>query len=37
VVCVIDRESTGQANLKKIDLTLKPLFTMTELKTAASS
>jgi len=32
VVCVIDRESGGPANLAKIDLALRPLFTMTELK-----
>lgn len=34
VVCVIDRESGGPANLAKVNLTLKPLFTMTELKKA---
>jgi orotate phosphoribosyltransferase len=34
VVCVIDRESGGAANLAKVNLTLKPLFTMTELKQA---
>ena len=34
VVCVIDRESTGPANLAKVGLKLKPLFTMTELKAA---
>jgi len=34
VVCVIDRESSGPANLAKINLTLKPLFTMSELKKA---
>jgi orotate phosphoribosyltransferase len=32
IVCVIDRESGGPANLAKVGLTLKPLFTMTELK-----
>jgi orotate phosphoribosyltransferase len=32
VVCVIDRESGGPANLAKVELTLKPLFTMSELK-----
>jgi orotate phosphoribosyltransferase len=32
VVCVIDRESGGPANLAKVDLQLKPLFTMSELK-----
>ena len=32
VVCVIDRESGGPANLAKVELSLKPLFTMTELK-----
>lgn len=32
VVCVIDRESGGPANLAKVGLDLKPLFTMTELK-----
>jgi orotate phosphoribosyltransferase len=34
VVCVIDRESGGAAKLAEINLTLKPLFTMTELKKA---
>ena len=34
VVCVIDRESGGGGNLAKVGLTLKPLFTMTELKQA---
>jgi orotate phosphoribosyltransferase len=34
VVCVIDRESGGPANLAKADLILTPLFTMTELKRA---
>jgi orotate phosphoribosyltransferase len=34
VVCVIDRESGGPANLAKSDLILTPLFTMTELKKA---
>src|SRR5471032_2315781 len=32
VVCVIDRESGGPANLAKSDLILTPLFTMSELK-----
>ena len=36
VVCVIDRESGGAANLAKVNLTLKPLFTMTELKRAGA-
>jgi len=36
VVCVIDRESGGPANLAKVDLTLKPLFTMSELKKAGA-
>ena len=36
VVCVIDRESGGGANLAKVNLTLKPLFTMTELKKAGA-
>ena len=36
VVCVIDRESGGAANLAKVNLTLKPLFTMTELKQAGA-
>ncbi|MEJ0000400.1 MAG: orotate phosphoribosyltransferase [Verrucomicrobiota bacterium] len=35
VVCVIDRESGGAANLAKSDLILTPLFTMSELKHAA--
>jgi orotate phosphoribosyltransferase len=35
VICVIDRESTGKANLAKENLTLSPLFTMSELKKAA--
>jgi len=34
VVCVIDRESGGPANLAKSDLILKSLFTMTDLKKA---
>jgi len=34
VVCVIDRESGGPANLANADLILSPLFTMTELKKA---
>ena len=36
VVCVIDRESGGPANLAKIQLELKPLFTMSELKRAGA-
>jgi orotate phosphoribosyltransferase len=36
VVCVIDRESGGPANLAKAGLTLKPLFTMSELKAAGA-
>ena len=36
VVCVIDRESGGPANLAKADLILTPLFTMTELKKAGA-
>jgi orotate phosphoribosyltransferase len=36
VVCVIDRESGGPANLAKAQLELKPLFTMTELKRAGA-
>jgi orotate phosphoribosyltransferase len=36
VVCVIDRESGGPANLAKADLLLNPLFTMSELKQAAN-
>ena len=34
VLCVIDRESSGGANLNKVDLQLQSLFTMTELKKA---
>jgi len=36
VVCVIDRESGGSANLAKSDLILTPLFTMSELKKAGA-
>jgi len=36
VVCVIDRESGGPANLAKADLILSPLFTMSELKKAGA-
>ncbi len=36
VVCVIDRESGGPANLAKVELVLKPLFTMSELKKAGA-
>ena len=35
VLCVIDRESGGAANLAKSDLILSPLFTMSELKQTA--
>ncbi len=34
-VCVIDRESSGRANLAEIGVTLEALFTMSELKAAA--
>jgi orotate phosphoribosyltransferase len=37
VVCVIDRESGGAANLAKADLILSPLFTMSELKQAGGA
>jgi len=37
VVCVIDRESGGPANLAKSNLALKPLYTMSELKQAGAS
>lgn len=37
VVCVIDRESGGPANLAKVQLELKALFTMSELKRAGSA
>jgi orotate phosphoribosyltransferase len=37
VVCVIDRESGGPANLLKVGLELKPLFTMGELKQAGGA
>jgi len=36
VICVIDRESGGAANLAKSDLILTPLFTMSELKQAGA-
>jgi orotate phosphoribosyltransferase len=36
VVCVIDRESGGSANLSKAQLDLQPLFTMSELKAAGA-
>ena len=36
VVCVIDRESGGPANLAQSDLILTPLFTMSQLKKAAA-
>ena len=35
-VCVIDREAGGPANLAEIGVELRPLFTMTQLKAAAS-
>ncbi len=35
VICVIDREGTGRANLAEIGLELRPLFTKSELETAA--
>lgn len=37
VVCVIDRESGGPANLANADLILSPLFTMSELKKAGGA
>ena len=37
VVCVIDRESGGPANLANVDLILSPLFTMSELKKAGGA
>jgi orotate phosphoribosyltransferase len=37
VICVIDRESGGAANLAEIGLELRPLFTMTQLKAAAAA
>jgi orotate phosphoribosyltransferase len=37
VVCVIDRESGGPANLAEVGLDLKPLFTMKELKAAGGA
>ena len=37
VVCVIDRESGGSANLANADLILSPLFTMSELKKAGGA
>jgi orotate phosphoribosyltransferase len=36
VICVIDRESSGTAKLAEAKLTLKPLFKMTELKSAGA-
>jgi orotate phosphoribosyltransferase len=35
-LCVIDREAGGPANLAEIGVELRPLFTMTQLKAAAS-
>jgi orotate phosphoribosyltransferase len=37
VVCVIDRESGGPANLAKVGLELSPLFRMAELKAAGAA
>jgi orotate phosphoribosyltransferase len=37
VVCVIDRQSGGPENLRKVGLELKPLFTMAELKAAGTA
>jgi orotate phosphoribosyltransferase len=37
VICVIDRESGGPANLAEVQLELKPLFTMSELKRAGTA
>ena len=37
VVCVIDREAGGSANLANADLILSPLFTMSELKKAGGA
>ena len=37
IVCVIDRESGGAANLANADLILTPLFSMTELKKAGGA
>ena len=37
VVCVIDRESGGPANLAEVRLDLRPLFRMAELKAAGSA
>jgi orotate phosphoribosyltransferase len=37
VVCVIDRESGGPANLAEAGLELRPLFRMAELKAAGAS
>ncbi|MDP8244010.1 MAG: orotate phosphoribosyltransferase [Candidatus Hinthialibacter antarcticus] len=37
VLCVIDREAGGRGNLKKDGLELHPLFTMTQLKNAATT
>ena len=36
-VCVIDRESGGAENLSKENITLNPLYTMTDLKNASNS
>jgi orotate phosphoribosyltransferase len=36
-ICVIDREAGGPANLAEIGVELRPLFTMTRLKDAATS
>jgi orotate phosphoribosyltransferase len=37
VLCVIDRESGGRENLATHDLDLRALFTMTQLRTAATA
>jgi orotate phosphoribosyltransferase len=36
-ICVIDRESSGAANLTEVGVALTPLFTMTQLKAAAGA
>jgi orotate phosphoribosyltransferase len=36
-ICVIDRESSGAANLAELGVALTPLFTMSELKAAAGA
>lgn len=37
VLCVIDRQAGGQENMKSENLTLHPLFTMSQLKAAATA